>query len=811
MAGVTTIVLTLAVLGLAALVLLALGYGYFAWVLLAGVGLVAWLAAGIASPILFSLAVLAAVVLGLTFGVHDMRRRFVSSWVLRLMRRVMPRMGETERVALQAGTVWWDGELFSGRPAWEALLAFRPQPLSEREQRFLDGPVEELCRLVDDWQVTQAGDLPEAAWEHLRRHGFFGMVASSAHGGLGFSAQAHSAVVTRLATHSVALTVTVMVPNSLGPAELLHRYGTAGQKERWLPRLARGEEVPCFALTGPENGSDAAAMGARGVVEKRMVDGTAVLGLRLNWDKRYTTLGPVATLIGLAFRLYDPEGLLGGEADRGITLALVQADLPGVEIGARHDPLGQPFLNGPNRGRDVFVPVDAIIGGPEMAGQGWRMLMDCLAAGRSISLPSLSTGGMQLVTRLVSAYALVREQFSLPIGRFEGVEERLARIAGLTYMADAARRLTAAAVDAGEQPAVLSAVVKCYLTEAMRVVVNDGMDVLGGAGISRGPRNALARLYQAVPIGITVEGANILSRSLIIYGQGAIRCHPYVHDEMEAAATGDTARFDAAFFGHVNFTGGNAARALLLGLVDGGAPGLPAPWWMRRAFGRLTRLSTDFALVSDAAMLMLGGSLKRREMLSGRLADALAWLYLASCVLKRHADGGTPAVDRPAARWAFEHAQGQARAALVGVLDNLPARPAALALRFLCFPLGTRGPPLRDRRTAALARALLDGGGLRERLTADVHLPPPGAPGLGQLEEALARVRAAEESRKTLREAVRAGRLSPEPADDLLARAVAADVLAAEDRRRIEAADRARAEAVAVDAFDPAGFAALKG
>ncbi|MHC5212535.1 MAG: acyl-CoA dehydrogenase [Planctomycetota bacterium] len=771
----------------------------------------AWVAAGIASPLLFGLAAGVAVILALVFGVRDVRRRFVSAWVMRIMKRVLPRMGETERVALEAGTVWWDAELFSGRPAWSDMLAFRSTPLSEREQRFLEGPVEELCRLVDDWQVTQSGDLPEAAWAHLREHGFFGMIIPEKHGGLGFSAQAHSAVIARLSTHSVGLTVTVMVPNSLGPAELLHRYGTERQKEHVLPRLARGEEIPCFALTGPENGSDAAAMGATGVVVKQDVDGKPVLGMRLTWEKRYTTLGPVATLIGLAFRLSDPDGLLGGEVDRGITLALVPADLPGVEIGDRHDPLGQPFLNGPNRGKSVFVPLDAIVGGAEMAGQGWRMLMDCLAAGRSISLPSLSAGGMQFVTRLSSAYALVREQFNLPIGRFEGVEERLARIAGLTYMADAARRLTAGAVDAGEQPAVLSAVVKCYLTEAMRLVVNDGMDVLGGAGISRGPKNALARLYQAAPIGITVEGANILSRSLIIYGQGAIRCHPYVHDEMEAVAEKDLARFDAAFFGHVNFTAGNAARALFLGLVDGGAPALPVPYWMRRGFGRLTRLSTDFALISDAAMMLLGGSLKRREMLSGRLADALAWMYLATAVLKRHADEASPAVDRPAARWAYEYAVGQSRAALAGVLDNLPLRPVALGLRWLCFPLGPRGRPLRDKHTARLARALLGTDGLRERLTADVHLPPADAPGLGQLEHALVQARAAEGPRRTVRDAVKAGRLAPEPAGDLLARAVAAGVVTAEDRSRIEEAGRSRAEAVRVDAFDGEAFAALRG
>ena len=646
-----------------------------------------------------------------------------------------------------------------------------------------------------------------------------------------------SVASTRLSTRSVTASVSVMVPNSLGPAELLHRYGTEEQKRHWLPRLARGEEVPCFALTGPENGSDAAAMEASGVVCWGQWEGQDTLGIRLWWDKRYTTLGPIATVIGLAFRLFDPEHLLAAaraeraakgdgereagseipppETDLGITVALVPARLPGIEIGSRHDPLGQPFLNGPSRGRDVFVPLDAIIGGAARAGHGWRMLMDCLAAGRSISLPSLSAGGLQLTLRTITAYAAVRRQFNLPIGRFEGVEERIARIAGLTYLADAARTLTAGAVDAGQQPAVLSAICKCYLTEAMRTGVNDGMDILGGAGISRGPRNALARLYQAVPIGITVEGANILTRSLIVYGQGAVRCHPFVQAEMEAVRQHDVRALDRAFWGHVNHSTGATVRALLAALTDGGAPGVARSRWMRRGFGRLGRLSAAFALISDTAMLTLGGSLKRREMLSGRLADALAWMYLASAALKRHVDAGEPGALEPAARWAAEHALLQARGALLAVLDNLPNRPAAWVLRALCFPWGRGATQLPDRLSSRLARAALDEAALRDGLSADVHRPPAGEPGLGQLEAAREAVRTAEPLERTLREAQKSGRLAAGPPGEsrtaLLQRAAGAGVLAAPECAAIAAADRLREQAVAVEAFEPGEFVRLRG
>jgi acyl-CoA dehydrogenase len=719
-------------------------------------------------------------------------------------------MGATERVALDAGTVWFDGELFSGDPRWRDLLDFAIAPLTAAEQAFLDGPVEELCALLDDWRVTQEGDLPAEVWTFLKAQRFFGMVIPAEHGGLGFSAAAHSAVVTKLASRSITAAVTVMVPNSLGPGELLMHYGTEQQKQRHLPRLASGEDIPCFALTGPEAGSDAAATQSEGIVCRGTFEGREVLGMRLTWRKRYITLGPVATLIGLAFRLRDPDHLLGEREDLGITCALVPAALPGIQIGDRHDPLGIPFMNGPNTGRDVFVPLDAIIGGPEMAGQGWRMLMETLAVGRSISLPGVSVGGAQLATRVVSAYAMVREQFDTPIGRFEGVEEPLARIGGLTYLMSATRTLTAAWVDAGERPAVLSAIAKAYLTESMRSVVNDAMDIRAGAAIMRGPRNILARAYLAAPIGITVEGANILTRSMIIYGQGAIRCHPFAQQEMQAAAADDLAGFDRAFWGHVGFVASNAVRALLLGVSGGrlARPPLPGPAGL--CFGRLTRWSAAFALVSDAAMATLGGELKRREKITGRLADALAWMYLSSAALKRFADDGQPDRDLPFVRWSCAHAEREIEHALRGVLDHLPARAAAWALRPLVFPLGVSGRGPDDALGAAVAGQLLDDPEARLALTRDIYVPPIEEPGLGRLDAALLKARAALEIESRIRRAVREGRIDHAPGERLADLALEAGMIDSDEHKCLHDADEARAEAIAVDAFPPEHFATLR-
>jgi len=790
-------------------VLLYLGRGYWAWVVTVAIALGGWAVMEIESPRAFAAALGASLVATLVFGVPAMRRCVVTFWLMRPVGAMLPRMGDTERIALEAGTVWWDGDLFSGNPDWRKLLDFKVRLLSNRERAFLDGPVQELCTMLDEWTIGQAGDLSPEVWDFIKRHRFFGMIIPEEYGGLGFSAIAHSAVVTKLASRSVTAAVTVMVPNSLGPAELLLHYGTEEQKRSYLPRLAAGQEIPCFALTGPEAGSDAAATQSLGIVCRGTFEGREVLGMSLNWRKRYITLGPVSTVIGLAFRLRDPERLLGETEDLGITCALVPSHLPGIEIGKRHDPMGIPFQNGPNSGRDVFVPIDFIIGGPARAGQGWRMLMESLAAGRSISLPALSVGAAQLATRVVGAYATVREQFDTPIGRFEGIEEPLARIGGWTYLMSATRTLTASAVDAGERPAVVSAIAKCYLTEGMRAVMSDAMDIRAGAGICRGPRNTLARAYTAAPIGITVEGANILTRSMIIYGQGAIRCHPHVREEMKALADGDLARFDRAFFGHIGSVLTNTARAFLLGLTGARLARSPVRGPLARFLRQLSRMSTAFALVSDAAMATLGGQLKRREKLSGRLADALAWLYLASASVKRFWDEGQSERDRPLLEWVGRHALHQIQDALCGILDNLPNRFAARALRWVVFPLGARYRPPSDALGAQVARALLEDREERLRLTRDIYVPPPHEPGLGRLEAALDKVVEALAVEAKIRDALRAGRIDRAPGDTLVELAREADVITEEDCQRIRAADAARDEAIQVDAFDPDEYRAL--
>jgi len=795
--------------------LLFVGHAWWSWVAGGALLMLGWAVSGNVSVVGFVLVAAAFGAIAALTGLPEWRRRFLTPFLMSQVGRILPRLGDTERIALEAGTVWWDRDLFSGAPDWPRLFDFRAQALSGREQAFLDGPVERLCEMLNEWDISQAGDLSEEVWRFLADERFFGMIIPEQYGGLGFSAQAHSAIVQKLSSRSITAAVTAMVPNSLGPAELLLHYGTDEQRDYYLPRLARGEEIPCFALTGPEAGSDAAATDSEGILYRGHFEGKEVLGIRLSWRKRYITLSPIATLIGLAFRLRDPERLLGGEEDLGITCALVPAGLPGIEIGERHDPMGIPFHNGPIEGHDVFVPIDAIIGGPEGAGQGWRMLMESLAAGRSISLPSLSAGGAKLATRVVSAYAMVREQFDTPIGRFEGVAEPLARMAGLTYLMDATRWLTAAAVDAGEQPSVLSAIAKTYLTGSLRDVVNDGMDIRAGAAIQRGPRNVLGRVYDAVPVGITVEGANILTRSMIIYGQGAIRCHPFALEEIRAIEANDLEAFDRAFFGHVGHVATVAGRALLLGLTDGHLERDVPSRFGRGSFGRhyfqrLSRASAAFALVSDACMASLGGELKRREMITGRLADALAWMYLASATLKRFQDTNGPAADQPFVTWACEHALARIEDALDGVLRNLPARPIAWALRPLVFPLGRRAKEPDDACLGTAAAALLDDADTRNRLTAGIFIPDADEVGLGRLEDALAKATEALPVEAKLRHAVRDGHLEHAPGLRLAEAGLEANVITKAEFELLRTAETARDEVIQVDSFDAEQYRELR-
>ncbi len=794
-------------LALIALVtLLFLGRGLLAWLAAAGICLIGWRVGGVASPLLFESCVIVLIVLALLFGVPMIRRTVITRFIMPIFAKVLPRLGDTERIALEAGTVWWDAELFSGRPDWKKLLDFQPQKLTAEEQAFLDGPVAELCTRLDDWQINQQRDLPASIWAFLKANGFFGMIIPKEYGGHGFSAIAHSRVVTRISSRSVAAAVTVMVPNSLGPGELLLHYGTEEQRKYYLPRLARGDEVPCFGLTGPEAGSDAAATQSTGIVEKRMVDGKEILGLRLDWKKRYITLAPVASLIGLAFRIKDPDHLLGNVEDLGISCALISADLPGVEIGQRHDPMGVPFMNGPIVGKNVFAPLDCIIGGREGIGQGWRMLMECLAAGRSISLPALSVGAAQMMTRISGAYATVREQFDTPIGRFEGIEEPLARIAGKTYMMTATRTITCGALDAGEKPAVLSAIAKAYLTEGMREVVTDAMDIRAGAAIQKGPRNSLARAWDAVPIGITVEGANILTRSMIIYGQGAIRCHPFVQHEIASVAANDLKKFDAALFGHINLVVRNVVRSKLLALTGSRLAKAPVVQDTRRYYQHLSRFSAAFEFASDIAMGTLGGSLKRREKISGRLADALAYLYLASCALKRYHDEAKTTPNYNLVCWCAEYSLYRVQEALRGVIENLPMRAAALMLKIAIFPLGARFRPPSDVLGARVARDILEDREARINLTEDIFVPPPGEVGLGALEAALDKAVRALPIETKLRDAVRAGKLDRAPGYMLDELGLEAGVITQAEYTLLQDAEAARNEIVAVDAFDPETF-----
>ena len=745
------------------------------------------------------------VLVAVLFNVRPLRQRFVSLPVLKYVRAVLPPMSETERAAIDAGTVWWEAELFRGAPDYKKLLAYPEAVLNTEEQAFVDVQTNKLCELMNDWQITyELNDLPEDVWDYIKRERFLGMVIPKEYGGLGFSAMAHSEVVTKLATRSVTGAVSVMVPNSLGPAELLLHYGTQKQKDYYLPRLAVGEELPCFALTGPSAGSDAGAMPDAGIVCMGEHDGKQVLGMRVTWEKRYITLGPIATLLGLAFKAYDPDKLLGDTEEVGITCALIPASTPGVEIGRRHFPLNQAFMNGPNSGKDVFIPMEWVIGGQDMVGQGWRMLMESLSVGRGISLPSNGVASGKSVSRFVGGYSRVRKQFNMPIGKFEGIEEALGRIAGLTYTMDAGRRLTCSALDAGEKPSVVSAILKYYNTESMRAVLNDGMDIIGGKGICMGPNNFLARPYQAIPVGITVEGANILTRSLIIFGQGAIRCHPWLMEEMTAASLPNKQEamenFDEALMGHVGYAIQNGARSLFHGLTKGTFAEAPIVGKNAKYYRRLARMSAAYSFLADFAMLFLGGGLKRKEMLSGRFADALMHMYMASAVLKRFEDTGRPEADQPLLEWSVRHALFETQVALDQILRNFPNTPIGLVLRGLVFPLGRRYRTPNDRLTQACAGILLSDSEARDRLTAGVYLSDDSQDVTGSIEHALRCVLAADTAERKLK---KSRQKQPYNMDYplWLQKLVSEDVLNQEDVEMLLKADEATRHVVMVDDF----------
>lgn len=737
----------------------------------------------------------------------DLRRKWLTAPLFGWFQKTLPPMSQTEREAIDAGTVWWDGELFSGRPDWDTLLAYPKVQLSAEEQAFIDGPTEELCAMVSDWQIGQDMDLPAEAWAHIKTHGFFALIIPKEYGGKGFSAFAHSQVAMKLATRSGDLASTVMVPNSLGPAELLLHYGTDEQRNHYLPRLARGDDIPCFALTGPLAGSDAGAMPDTGVICKGQWQGEEVLGLRLNWEKRYITLGPVATLLGLAFKAYDPDHLLGDKEELGISLALIPTDTPGVEIGKRHLPLGAAFMNGPNSGKDVFVPLSFLIGGQDMLGKGWMMLMNCLSVGRSISLPAVGTGAAKYTSLVTGQYAQVREQFNVPLAAFEGIQEALARIGGNAWLMDSARMLTANAVDLGEKPSVLSAILKYHLTERGRECIQHAMDVHGGKGIIMGPNNYLGRSWQGAPIFITVEGANILSRNLMIFGQGAIRCHPFVLKEMALAGREDhdqaLKEFDALLLKHVGFAVGNAASTLVLGLGLGHFEKAPGDTLSQGYFRALNRQAAAFALLADLCMMLLGGELKRRERLSARLGDVLSNLYLGSAALKRYHDLNSPQYLQPLLRWALEESLGQAEKALDRLLDNFPNRFLGGALRLVVFPFGRRHTGTSDALDAEVAALLgrAKGDPALEELLAGCYRPTDADDPVGALQQASDLLTAGAPLHKKLHQAHKAGQLAPAPGQSLIDAALQANVLQPGEGQTLHEAEAARRRVIDVDAF----------
>ena len=775
---------------------------------------VAWAAALLPRWLSISLAV-AGVMVAIPALVPALRRWLVSDALLAAFRKVMPSMSQTEREAIEAGTVWWDAELFSGRPDWKKLLSLPAPALTAEEQHFLDHEVEELCAMVTDWETTHVyKDMPPRAWQFIKDKGFLGMIIPKEYGGLGFSAYAHSQVITKLSTRSGSVAVSVLVPNSLGPGELLLHYGTDEQKRHYLPRLAKGLEIPCFALTNPNAGSDAAAIPDYGIVCHGEHAGKRVLGLRVTWDKRYITLGPVATLLGLAFRAHDPDHLLGDREDLGITCALIPTSHPGVHIGRRHMPLNCVFQNGPNHGNDVFIPMEWVIGGQPMLGRGWRMLMECLAAGRGISLPSSNTGMAKLAVRTTGGYARVRTQFKTAIGRFEGIEEPLARMGGNLYMMDATRVLTAAAVDLGEKPAVLSGIAKYHITERNREIINDAMDIVGGKGICLGPSNFLGAAYMQMPVSITVEGANILTRSLIIFGQGAIRCHPYVLKEIAATREGDAAKasvaFDEALWGHVGFVLSNAARTLVTGLTGSHFVRVPegvAPE-TRRYYQQLTRFSSALAFFADVSMGTLGGALKRKEKLSARLGDVLSSLYLCSATLARYEREGRQAACAPLMHWAIWDAMFKAQNAFEGVVSNFPNRVVSTIMRRMVFPLGRPYVVPSDRLGPEVARLLIEPSATRDRLTMPVFLSDDEDDPAGLIERALAATIATEPVEAKIKAAAKAGTLgaalSPgEGVEELAARAISVGVIDTSEGRALVEQRALVAKVVRVDDFAP--------
>ncbi|WP_394001207.1 acyl-CoA dehydrogenase [Luteimonas sp. WGS1318] len=774
-----------------------------------------------AHPVATLVAAAIVALIAVPLLIAPLRKSLVTAPLLTFFRKVLPPLSQTERIALETGSVGFEGELFTGDPNWQTLLDYPKPQLTAEEQAFLDGPVETLCTMINDWEITHVhADLTPEIWDYIKQNKFFGMIVPKAYGGLGFSALAHHKVIQKLSSVSSVVSSTVGVPNSLGPAELLNHYGTTEQKDYYLPRLAVGQEIPCFGLTGPFAGSDATSIPDYGIVCKGEWNGANVLGVRLTFDKRYITLAPVATLIGLAFRMYDPDGLIGDTQDIGITLALLPRDTAGVEIGRRHFPLNSTFQNGPIRGENVFIPLSQLIGGAEMAGKGWNMLNECLAVGRSITLPSTASGGAKAGAVVTGAYARIRKQFGLSVGRFEGVEEALARIGGKAYAISALSQATAAAVDRGDVPSVPSAIAKYHCTSMSREVISDVMDVIGGKGIILGPKNFAGRSWQAAPIAITVEGANIMTRSLLIFGQGAILCHPWVMKEMKAAQDPDEQRgleeFDRNLFGHIGFAISNAVRSIWFGFTGAKIGAAPGDDYTRRYFRKLDRYSANLALMADVSMLTLGGKLKFKESLSGRLGDVLSHIYMTSAMLKRYHDEGAPQADQPLLAWAFHDSVHKIETALSAALRNFPIRPVGWLMWLLIFPWGRRAEAPGDRLSRRVAALLMTPNEARSRLAHGVFLTPcENNPG-GRIDSYLAKAIAAEPVERKFLKALKGKGIQALDYDAQLDEAVREGHITAEERTLLQELRELTLDTITVDDFDTeelrsAGYRAPEG
>jgi len=773
-------------------------------------GLMYWLFTGTGRELSTLLVIFLFIPAAIFFAlnVDAVRQAFIGP-IFAMVKKRLPPVSDTEAQALEAGTVGWDAELFSGTPDWRKLKEIPPIQLTPEERALLDGPTAELCAMLDDWEIRHnEHEIPDRIWKFVAEHGYLGMLISKEHGGLGFSAQAQSLILGKISSRSPDVATIVMVPNSLGPGELIEKYGTAEQKEHFLPRLAKGLEIPCFGLTGPTSGSDAANMRDVGVVAKRSIDGKDEIGIVLNWEKRYITLGPKATLLGLAFHLLDPDKLIGQSEDIGITLALIPCNHPGVRIGRRHLPSGAAFPNGPNWGEDVFIPMDFVIGGSEMVGHGWGMLMECLSAGRSISLPSSSAAGAKTMLRVTTAYARIRRQFGIPVGKMEGIEEPIAKIAEHAYVLEAARAMTASMVTRGEKPSVIGGLLKYQSTERMRDCVNAAMDVHGGRGICDGPANYLQSAYQMVPVAITVEGANILTRSLITFAQGALRAHPYLYKEIQAAQEPDKAKglasFEHLLLEHVAYSASNLFGALFHNLTFGAFGVTPSDagriggWY--RQLGRATR---TFAFVSDLTVAILGGGLKTKQRITGRMADALSELYLLSCTLKRYEDDGRVLADIPFVELSARNALHRFQVAIAGTIDNFPVAPVRWLMRFVAFPLGARMRPASDRLGKKVVGLVLEPGDARDRLTREIFVSTDQNDPCGILEYTLPKVVAAEDAQRKLERAVRKGDVKRYHGRDWIGEAATKGIVTAAEAVQLKEVEELTARVIAVDHFDP--------